>query len=181
LLALPDLRINLGLVGEALDAQTELFEVKVIHLDFRQAPLALLDLCLGCLASDIEIVRLDATSVAGECVDIFAHWNVSRMLDPVHQFLAVMSALLPDVFLWSLSSLIGSSRDTRDIFDDVMRTILQFAGKSLIGTPKTVFLIGESRLLTGTKPFSISINTECPTFQQQCGRSMRASDLRSID
>jgi hypothetical protein len=57
------------------------------------------------------------------------------MLDLVHQFLAVVPALPPYVFLSSLSNLIGS---IRDIFDDVMRTILQFAGKSLINTPKVV-------------------------------------------
>jgi hypothetical protein len=49
-----------------------------------------------------------------------------------------MPALPPNIFLWSLSSLIGSIRDMRNIFDDVMRTILEFAGKSLIDTTEAV-------------------------------------------
>jgi hypothetical protein len=73
------------------------------------------------------------------------------MLDPVHQFLAVIPALPPDVFLWSLSSLIGSIRDTRDIFDDVMWTILKFAGKSLIDTPEAVECIVSLRIGGGDK------------------------------
>jgi hypothetical protein len=81
---------------------------------------------------------LEAASAFGEFADIFARRNVSRILDLVHQFLAVMPALPPDIFLWSLNGLIGSSRDICDIVDDVIRTILKFASKSLIDTPEVI-------------------------------------------
>jgi hypothetical protein len=101
--------------------------------------------------SDTEVVRLEVASAVGEFMDIFACLNVSRMLDLVHQFIAMMPALPPDVILWSLSSLIGSSLDTHGIFDDIMRMILQFAGKSLIDTPDAIEYIMLLRIGGGNK------------------------------
>jgi hypothetical protein len=110
-----------ALKGAECEEGRSFFHDKVVHLA---------KLCCECLNSAIPSMQVVAASAVEEFSEIFSRTNVPDLLVIARELLECFRATPTQDFLNPLRCLLGAIHDTREIFDDVIETMLHFAATS---------------------------------------------------